>query len=190
MCCQQRFSEVTKTYLCRFYEVLDTMIAAMSDVQHTDSLSHAFIKQMIPHHEAAIAMSRNLLQYTTLVPLQEIAQNIIKEQTKSIENMQSLLPQCSTVTNSPQDLCLYDKRFHQISRAMFTQMQRACSTNDINANFMREMIPHHEGAIRMSRNACCYPVCPELVPILQSIIQSQQEGVCKMQRLLRSIGAG
>lgn len=72
-------------------------------------------------------------------------------------------------------------------QTMFAQMQNACATNCINADFMREMIPHHEGAIRMSRNILRYPICPELAPILQAIIQSQWKGICEMERLLRCV---
>lgn len=187
MNCTQIFSDVTKQYLCRFYEILNEMIEGMSNADLTDSLSHNFIVQMIPHHRAAIQMSENLLQYTTFLPLQRIAQNIIKEQTKSIEDMQRALPCCAQLSNSEQDLCLYGRRFCQITQTMFSQMQNACSNNNINANFMREMIPHHQGAIRMSRNALQYPICCELKPILRSIIISQEEGVREMQRLLRCL---
>ena len=63
----------------------------------------------------------------------------------------------------------------------------ACAGNRINADFMREMIPHHEGAVRMSENALCFPLCPELVPILSRIIVSQKKGVREMKRLLRCV---
>lgn len=187
MHCSQQFSDVTKNYLCCFYEMLDAMIEGMTCTKRTDSLSHNFIVQMIPHHRAAIQMSENLLQYTTYVPLQHIAQNIINEQTKSIEDMQSVLPHCTQFLNSKQDLCLYERRFHQIIQTMFSQMRSAHSDNDINADFIREMIPHHQGAIRMSKNVLKFPICKELDPILQAIITSQEKGVQEMQRLLRCI---
>ena len=66
-------------------------------------------------------------------------------------------------------------------------MRSAHSDNDINADFIREMIPHHQGAIQMSQNVLRFDICPELVPILQAIITSQREGVNKMERLLRCI---
>ncbi len=181
---QQKFSDVTKNYLCRFYEILDEMISEMTRAELTDSLSHNFIVQMIPHHRAAIKMSQNLLQYTTCLPLQNIALNIIEEQTKSIENMQNVLCDCSELQNSQQDLCLYKITFDQITQTMFTEMRDACSNNNINENFMREMIPHHKGAIRMSENLLHYEICPALIPILNAIITSQREGVIKMEQLL------
>lgn len=183
----QRLSNVAKAYLCRFYEILVQMIEDMTGTELTDSLSHNFIVQMIPHHMAAIEMSENLLQYTTCVPIQNIALNIIEEQTKSIDNMKSILCQCGEQNNVPRDLCLYQKSFKQITDTMFTHMKNACSTNNINADFIREMIPHHEGAIRMSQNILLYDICPELIPILEAIIKSQKKGVCEMKQLLRSV---
>lgn len=188
MDCRQQLSDVTQIYLCRFYKILDEMVEGMTNAELSDSLSHNFIVQMIPHHRAAIEMSENLLQFTTFIPLQRIAQNIVSEQTKSIEDMQNVLAHCSKLSNSEQAQCLYGRRFHQITQTMFSRMRNACSDNNINANFMREMIPHHQGAIKMSKNVLQYPICPELNPILQAIITSQEKGVREMQRLLRCIG--
>lgn len=187
MSCTQQLSEVSKQYLCRFYEILDEMIAGMTDVELTDSISHDFIVQMIPHHEAAIQMSENLLQYTTFVPLQTIAQTIITEQTRGIGEMRAALCRCGDVTNTREELCLYRRRNEQITQTMFRQMRRAPEVNDLNTAFIREMIPHHEGAIRMAENALRFPLCPELIPILESIITSQTQGVREMERLLRCL---
>ena len=180
-------SNVTKQYLCRFYEILDEMIVGMTGAELTDSISHNFIVQMIPHHRAAIEMSQNLLQYTTLVPLQEIALNIIASQTKSIEDMEEALDCCAQMENTQQELCLYARRIQQITQTMFSAMNAAPASNCINADFMREMIPHHKGAIAMSETALGFPICSELKPILQAIITSQREGVKKMEHLLRCL---
>ena len=63
-------------------------------------------------------------------------------------------------------------------------MKRAPRTERIPCDFIREMIPHHEGAIRMSENALRFSLCPELIPILDAIIISQKEGVRQMRKLL------
>lgn len=179
-----KLSNVTKKYLDKFYRILDEMINGMTNVNLTESISDNFILQMIPHHKAAIEMSENLLKYTTFTPLQNIAEGIIKEQTKSIENMRNIQCQCSELTNCCMDIDLYQRRVDQIMKTMFSQMHNACSTNNINTNFMREMIPHHEGAIKMSHNALQYKICPGLTPILQAIISSQEKGVKQMKQLL------
>lgn len=50
-----------------------------------------FIECMIPHHQGAIYMSKNLLRYPTYPALEKIAQNIIETQTRGIEQMKEIL---------------------------------------------------------------------------------------------------
>lgn len=52
---------------------------------------------------------------------------------------------------------------------------------------MREMIPHHRGAVRMSENALRFCLCPELVPLLNEIIVSQKKGIKEMECLLKKL---
>lgn len=183
-----QLSNVTKDYLTTYYSILDEMIAQMTGAVLTDSISYNFIVQMIPHHRAAIEMSHNILRFTTNIPLQDIASGIITEQTKSITNMQEIQHFCGRLCNCERDLRLYQRRTDQIMQTMFHQMENARTTNNINANFMWEMIPHHMGAVELSKNALQYDICSELKPVLDAIITSQEKGIRQMRQLLRSIG--
>ena len=118
-------SNATINYLNYFYEILDEMIYGMTSAKPTESISHTFIVQMIPHHMAAIRMSRNLLLYTTCIPLQNIAENIIISQTKSIHDMKQADLTCSKIYNSNQELCSYLKCYEKITNEMFSQMANA-----------------------------------------------------------------
>lgn len=177
----------TKKYLEEYRCILDRMISGMTDAKLSNSISHNFIVQMIPHHEAAIKMSRNLLKYTTDISLQNIAGNIIKEQTKSIENMRMVLCDCSQNRNSRQCLYRYKRKNDEIFRTMFSQMNDAECTNNIDCNFIREMIPHHMGAVRLCENTLQYDICCELKPILNAIISSQKRGITQMKKLYEKL---
>lgn len=183
-----RFSDVSKNYLCTFYGILDNMIRGMTEAELTDSIPHNFIVQMIPHHQAAIDMGNNILRYTTCVDLQDIASRIVAEQTRSIENMRKIEPCCDEFRNSRQDLCVYQHRVNQILQTMFADMRNALATNRIDCDFMREMLPHHRGAVELSTNALGYPLFPSLKPILEAIITSQRRGIVQMQNLMHRIG--
>lgn len=182
-----KLSNVTQDYLSVFYSILEEMIQGMTEAVLSDSISYNFIVQMIPHHLAAIEMSRNLLRFTTNIPLQNIAENIITEQTNSIQNMQEILCTCENFQNHDKHLCTYQENTERILQTMFCEMKQACSVNNVNASFMYEMIPHHRGAVRMSENALKYNICPGLEPILCSIIRSQKRGIREMEQLLRWI---
>lgn len=181
------FDSDTKEYLRIFRCILDTMILDMTRAELTDSISHNFIVQMIPHHRAAIEMSKNILKYTNDKPLQNIASQIITEQTKSIEDMREIERRCANFTNSQRDLCLYQGRINHIMKTMFSNMRSACTSNRVNCDFMWEMIPHHRGAVEMSANTLMFNICSELVPILQAIISSQKRGIEQMQNLLECL---
>lgn len=180
-------SKNTKNYLDTFHCILDEMIRGMTHAGLCDSISHNFIVQMIPHHKAAIQMSGNILKYTTNIEIEQIAARIIDEQTKSIANMENILSCCSRKCNAENDLCTYQKEADKIFRTMFRCMQNATADNSVDCNFLREMIPHHEGAVAFSETALQYCICPELKPILNSIITSQKEGICRMQELLKCL---
>jgi len=179
------FHNSTKNYLTEFYKILDDMIKGMECARLTDSISQNFIVQMIPHHRAAIQMSKNVLNYHIYPPLQDIADRIITMQIRSVNDMLNVLQCCQQQTNSCQDIRLYRREFQNIVHVMFQEMDTAKATNNISDTFMREMIPHHRGAIRMSENALRYCICPSLVPILNAIITSQQKGIEEMEQLLK-----
>lgn len=173
-----------ENYLKRFNEILDHMIQGMKEAELSNNISHNFIVQMIPHHQAAIEMSENILKYTNNQQLKSIANRIISEQTKSIENMQAIKSQCEKHTNLCPMLKSYQCKTNRILKTMFSEMSSAYSDDNINCNFLREMIPHHMGAVKMSNNALKYNLCPGLKPILESIIISQENGINQMRKFL------
>lgn len=175
-------------YLERFYCIFDEMMRGMTGAELNCSISHNFILQMIPHHRAAIEMSQNILQYTSNKAIQDIASGIITEQTKSISNMEEILDFCGGYENSAAELNMYQNKINRIVNSMFRDMSNACATNQINCNFMREMIPHHEGAVQMSETTLKFGICPQLVPILDAIIVSQERGIMQMQNLMKCLG--
>ena len=181
-------SEDSKTYLCCFYQILDEMIQGMTTARLNQSISHNFVVQMIPHHKASIQMSNNILRFTENSFVRRIAQRIIEEQTQGIGRMEEALAVCNQLTNPQMDLRLYQRRMDLIYREMYSQMGSTLESNALAAIFMREMIPHHQGAIRMAENALKYDVCTELVPILRSIIVQQRQGVAQMRGLLNRMG--
>lgn len=184
---QENLSINSQDYIMSFFDILNTMIQGMYNASLSCSLSTNFINQMVPHHRGAIQMSYNLLNYTTNVPLQNIALNIISEQTKSIENLLQSHFCCIQYINTLDDLNQYTQSNEQIIHEMYARMNHAPQTNNIDINFINEMIPHHEGAIQMSQNLLQYNICPELIPILESIISSQQRGIQQMKSLLSQI---
>lgn len=62
---EKKLSRVAEKYLHRYDEILRKMILDMNAAPVTGSISANFIRQMLPHHKAAIELAQNLLLYTT-----------------------------------------------------------------------------------------------------------------------------
>ena len=60
-------------------------------------------------------------------------------------------------------------------------------TRRVDCDFLREMLPHHKGAVEMASITLQSDICPELVPILQAIITSQETGIAQMEALAASL---
>ncbi len=175
------------SYFWKYREILSNMIKHMTEAKLTDSISQNFIVQMLPHHWAAIEMSETVLKYTKNRALRYIAENIISEQTKSIEDMEKILASCSEKTNNSRELALYREKTGDIIDTMFREMNNAYFDSNVTCDFIREMIPHHMGAVKMSQNALRFPVCKGLVPILDAIIKSQEKGIRQMETLKKKL---
>lgn len=177
-------SEDSKNYLCCFYQTLDQMVQAMTTAGLTQSISHNFIVQMLPHHRAAIQMASNVLRFTQNQAVRRLAQRTVQERTQSIDQLENALSPAGQLINPQQDLRLYQRRMDLIYRDMYAKMSRAPENNRLAAVYLRQTLPHRMGAVRMAENALKYDVCTELVPILCSIAAQQRREIAQTRTLL------
>ena len=134
-----KLSRVAERYYARCREILETMEQAMQAAPEAQSVSHRLILQMLPHHEAAVEMARELLQYTTCLPLQELADRIVVGQTRGIETMHDALPDCGRPLNTEAELTRYAAREGCIRQTMLARMHAVCPEPSINVGFLRRM---------------------------------------------------
>lgn len=172
-----------KQYLNKFNKILNQMNKKMLSACITNNITINFIESMIPHHQAAIYMCENLLEYTHYEPLEEIAQNIIITQTKGIEDMKEICMTTHGYLNSKCEVKKYEKAFFCITKDMVCKMENSLRSDNINLNFVSEMIPHHEGAISMCENLLKYCIDPRLRKVGENIIVQQSRGVNELKKI-------
>ncbi len=171
----------SKKYLSRFEQILCQMANKMLTAEITNNITKNFIRCMIPHHQAAIYMSQNLLEFSNYEPLEEIAKGIIQMQTRGIEQMKEILATTTGYESNPVDVNCYMTRYYSIVRKMITRMKNSPRCLNINLSFVGEMIPHHEGAIAMCNNLLQYRIDPRLKEVADTIIKEQSQGVRELE---------
>lgn len=78
-----------KEYLDTFNQTLEAMIEDLEKVED-ENIDRAFLIQMICYNEGIIKIAQNVLNYTSNIEVQDIAQKIIDRHTKEIPYLQKL----------------------------------------------------------------------------------------------------
>lgn len=177
-----------KAYYDNYRSILQVMKKGMEQAPKTGDPSLDFLYEMIPHHEAAVSMAENILKYGHNEEVKLIATNIIRDQLAGIGKLEALKDKIKKNPQvNKQAEASYLKAYNNIYQTMIMSMQNAKPTGNIDKDFLEEMIPHHEGAIKMSQNILKYTQNAELKTILQNIITTQQKQLTEMKNLLKTI---
>ncbi len=183
----KKLSDNSKEYLNTYYEIIDQMKNAMQEDINSKSISETYIKQIIPHHEAGVKLSENILKYTTNVDVENFAKNYIFDQNIEIEKLQNMLEECACVCNSERDIKLYTRKFNEILDMMMKKLNMGPATNNIDALYLSSMLIHSEGAISFAKNALSYNICPSLKQLLSDIIDERNIYIKTIKDVLKNI---
>jgi uncharacterized protein (DUF305 family) len=180
----------------------DAMTKMMNDmaIRPTGDVDHDFTAMMIPHHQGAIDMAQDELQYGRNQKLLRIAQEIVVEQLQEIAAMRLTIGEPASptwVTNGAHDAPAAapshkanlggDAPFVSRSKAAMDKMMTDMAvkpTGDVDNDFVAMMVPHHQGAIDMAQAELQYGQNPQLKTIAQEIIVDQMQEIALMRLAL------
>lgn len=176
-----------KKYLNEQKSEMSTMMEDMKNIKHTGDPAIDFLYGMIPHHKAAIEMSESLLKYGgENTEIKKIAESIITNQSKEIEEMEDMIKRMELNPN-------VDEKKEQDYLKEYKNLFNKHNNNDIsNVNsvdkaFAMEMIKHHEMAVSMSEIVLKYTDNKDVVDLAQNIIESQKYEIKQMREIINSM---
>lgn len=77
-------------YMTKYFAITRNMIYRMKNSPRCVNINLDFTSEMIPHHEGAIEMCENLLQYCIDPRLKNVAEAIIKEQCQGVRELKEI----------------------------------------------------------------------------------------------------
>lgn len=136
-------------------------------------------------------MAQEVLQKSKRPELQKLAQDIIKTQMQEIKQMQqwrkAWYPKASAepiAWHAAMGHSMVMSQEQMKSMMMSMDLGPADATFDL--RFLNAMIPHHEGAIVMAKDAQTKAKHPEIKQLSQAILTSQQAEIDQMKQWLQA----
>ena len=154
----------------------DDETSSTSDAQATDG---AFITEMIAHHQSAIEMAKIGQRQAEHSAVERLARDILAAQGGEIDAMEDMHERMfgeSAMGAEHGDLGLDDHMMGMDSMDMGS-LARAQPFDEA---FIDEMIPHHQGAIRMAQIVLAEGEDDEVRSLAQGIIDAQSEEIERM----------
>lgn len=176
-----------KKYLNEQKSEMSTMMEDMKNIKHTGDPAIDFLYGMIPHHKAAIEMSESLLKYGgENAEIKKIAENIITNQSKEIEEMEDMIKRMELNPNVDEKK---EQDYFKEYKNLFNKHNNndISNVNSIDKAFAMEMIKHHEMAVSMSEIVLKYTDNKDIVDLAQNIIESQKDEIKQMREIINSI---
>ena len=172
-------------------EIVDSMHMPMMNEEFVQSgnVDKDFIANMIPHHQGAIDSAKLILEYGSNEEVKAIARNIIKIQTKEIEDFNELLANgdFSNSNLSEKAYAEFVAEEKENMAEMMNKMIAVTRTRDkktADYTFVLAMKYHHEGALEASKQILAYTKNPQIRKIAKNIIKDQAKEIKQFDKLI------
>jgi uncharacterized protein (DUF305 family) len=146
-----------------------------------------FIDGMTPHHEGAVVMAKEAVQKSKRPEIKTLAAQIIKSQNIDIAEMKqwrkTWYPKASNslMAWSSEMGHMMSMKPEQKQRMMMSQNLGAADT-EFDLRFINAMLPHHEGALKMAKEAQQKSRRNEVKQLATNILTSQQVEIQQMKQ--------
>jgi uncharacterized protein (DUF305 family) len=147
----------------------------------------AWMSQMIEHHRGAVDMSKLCVKNCVDKDVKAAAQKIINAQDKEIKLMNTWLKSWYNAKPDPKQMALMKadmKPMMDTSMAGMSPMADHAMPTD--RSFLEGMIPHHEHAVAMGKDAAKRALRSELKKFGQNVVNDQGKEIKQFQGWLKT----
>lgn len=138
-----------------------------------------FLDTMIAHHQGAVDMAQLVPTRAQHVEIQQLAKSIIAEQRREIAQMKDWRAKWFGEKLPAINMDLPGMR--EGMKGMDLAKLDGLKENSFDLEFIRQMIPHHEGAITMAKDVLTRDTNADLKTLAESMIRTQEAEIKQMR---------
>lgn len=175
-------------YLKEQNSIMSDMVANMS-VKESGSAELDFLISMIPHHEAAIDITKSYLKYSDKnSKLKNLAREIIEEQTEETVEMRALVKEIKSLgmVDKEKERAYLDS-YNKMMDSHKDMAHETETAKDIDSAYIEGMVIHHQMAVDMAKAILEITWHDEVVDIAEDIIEMQREEISQMERIFNDM---
>jgi len=150
-----------------------------------------FIDGMMLHHQGAVVMAQEAQRKSSRTEIKKLAAEIITAQEKEIASMKTWRTNWyASAATTPMGYSSSMGHMMPMSQDQMNSMMMSgdlgAADNQFDLRFVNAMIPHHEGALVMAKDALAKSQRPEIKVLAQAILASQQVEIDQMKSWRKS----
>jgi uncharacterized protein (DUF305 family) len=149
----------------------------------TGTVDRHFLEQMIPHHEDAVAMAELALTRAEHPELKQLAETIIRDQTREIDQMRTWYESWYG-TAAPVGGEVRSPGGGMMGGGMMNDgadLEVLAAAAAFDKEFIEQMIPHHQMGVMMARMVLARSDRTEIQELGRSIIETQTAEIEQMR---------
>lgn len=149
-------------YINKINKTINQAISQITDLPHTNSISHDFINQIISYQKFALQLVNSTLYHINNKYILTLAHSIYDTYPEIIEDMKKIKSISGNFKSCDGCINNYHKNFNLISQHIFSELKKVSRKQNINSYFLNLITIYYDGESKILQNLLRYQICPQL----------------------------
>ena len=180
-----RLSRVAVDYLDRYYEILKKMKIELSQIDVSLTASCQFVYQSIAMNAAVRENAKNILRFTTSLPVEAFAEKA-KEECADYEKAIGTVEGFCEIDKTKQKR-LYLQSFDNLFTHYNNSICKIVEDNNINLDYIRRGIALDRAIVRLCRTALRFSDCVQIRPATDMLMNQALGRIGELEKIYKRI---